>query len=205
MNIRLTTLLFAWMPLAFLAVGCGSGDDELRTFSEADNVDNTDPPDVHEHATHGPNGGHLVELGGEDYHAEVVFDHDSRELTVYLLGSDAETAMPVSTETVTLNLQLDDGPASVELASAPLEGEYFRADGTTSRFTASGDAIPEAIHDEEDVHGSVVVMIDGQQYRGEITHDHDHGDEHDHGHDHDDDQDHEGHADGDEEEADAEE
>ena len=201
MNIRLATLLFAWMPLAFLAVGCGSGDDELRTFGEADDVENTDPPEVHQHATHGPHDGHLVELGGEDYHAEVVFDHDSRELTVYLLGSDAETAMPVSTETVTLNLQVDNAPASVELASAPLDGE---ADGS-SRFTASGDAVPEAIHDDEDLHGWVVVEIDGTQHRGEIAHDRAHGDEHDHEDGHDDDHAHEGHSDVEEDEADAEE
>lgn len=178
MNLRIATLLIAWTPPALFAVGCGSGDEELRTFTEADNVENTDPPDVHHHAAHGPNGGHLVELGGEDYHAEVVFDHDARELAVYLLGSDAATAMPVATETVTLNLQLDGAPATVELVSAPLDGE---AEGS-SRFTASGESIPEALHDEEDLQGSVVVMIDGTQYRGEITHDHDHG--HAHGDDH---------------------
>lgn len=175
MNLRIATLLLAWMPVVFLVAGCGSDDDEVRTFNEADNVENTDPPDVHQHASHGPHGGHLAELGGDDYHAEVVFDDDSRELTVYLLASDVETTMPVASETVTLNLQIDGAPALVELASAPLDGET----GASSRFSTSGDAVPEAIHDAEDLHGAVVVMIDGTQYRGEIMHDHDHDHDHD--------------------------
>ena len=109
-----------------------------------------------------------------------------------LLASDVETTMPVASETVTLNLQIDGAPASVELASAPLDGE---TEGS-SRFAATGDAVPEAIHDAEDLHGAVVVEIDGKQYRGEIMHDHAHDDEHDHDHAHDDDPADEGHTDG---------
>lgn len=176
MNLRIAALLMAWIPLC-LAAGCGSGNDEFREFGESDNVENTNPPEVHEHAEHGPHGGHLAELGGEDYHAEVLFDPDARELTVYLLGSDVETAMPVSTETVRLNLLVDEAPISLELASAPLEGE---TDGS-SRFAVSGDSIPEAIHDAEDLQGSVVVTIDGTPYRGEIMHDHDDHDAEEHG------------------------
>lgn len=167
MNLRTSTLLIAWMPLV-LTAGCGSGDDGFREFSDADNVENTNPPDVHPHPEHGPHEGHLVELGGEDYHAEIVFDHDARVLTVYLLGSDAASAMPIDTETVTLNLLVDEAPMILELPAAPLDGE---TEGS-SRFTVAGDVIPEAIRDEEDLEGSISVMIEGTQYRHEIGHEH---------------------------------
>ena len=85
--------------------GCSGGDD-YREFTPTDDVTNTTPHDDHAHAL-GPNGGHLIELGEEEYHAEVVMDEAARTLTVYLLGGDAKTAQPTAEPTVTLNLEVD--------------------------------------------------------------------------------------------------
>src|SRR5688500_14491837 len=36
---------------------------------------------AHSHADEGPNGGHLIELGNEEYHGEWLHDDDSGKLT----------------------------------------------------------------------------------------------------------------------------
>lgn len=168
-------LLVAAAPFA---AGCNSGS-EYREFTPEDDVVNTTPDNGHEHAAHGPHEGHLIELGDEQYHGEVVMDAATRTITVYILGSDAKSAQPIGETSVTLNLKVGETPTPLTLNAAPLEGE---AEGQASRFEIAGESVPEAIHDEEDLQGDLVVTIDGQQFRGEISHDHGHEHDHDHAH-----------------------
>ncbi len=151
-------LAFPWLS------GCG-GSQPVRTFSSQDDVEHAE-----EHAhDHGPHGGHVVELGGEDYHAEVVFDAATRKLTVYLLGADLKTPLPVEAENLAARLKIGEQTQEFLLAAAPQEGEEG---GKSSRFTQAEGSLPESIQDAEDLHGEVVVSFGGTQYRGEITHDH---------------------------------
>jgi len=170
-------LLITCVGVSCLVWGCSVGDD-YREFTPTDDVTNTTPPEVHEHAS-GPNGGHLIELGEEEYHAEVVMDEAAHTLTVYLLGSDAKTAQPIADSAVTLNLDVAGATTEFTLSAASSEGD---PEGQASRFQLS-EGLPETIHDAEDLHGSVSVSINGQAYTGAIEHDHDHGHDHDdHGH-----------------------
>ena len=76
---------------------CGVGEkEEYRQFSDQDNVENTSPPEAHHHPEHGPNGGHVVVLGDHAYHAELVFDPTTLNVSVYLLEHDMATATPVT-------------------------------------------------------------------------------------------------------------
>lgn len=151
-------LAFPWLS------GCG-GSPQVRTFTSQDDVEHADD---HAH-DHGPHGGHVVELGGEDYHAEVVFDAATRQLTVYLLGSDVKTPLAIEAENLSIRLKVGEETQELVLAAAPQEGE---GDGKASRFTQKEGSLPESIKDAEDLHGEVVVSFGGTQYRGEITHDH---------------------------------
>ena len=164
------TLAALLLPLSLLGLaGCGGGQRGGRTFSEADNVEHDDHHD-HAHA-HGPHDGHVVEIGGDDYHAEVVLDESTRKLTVYLLGSDLKTPLPVDAESLALRLKVGEETQEIKLApeAQPEDGE-----GKASKFVQGEDALPEAIKDAEDLHGEVVVTFGGTQYRGPITHDHAH-------------------------------
>lgn len=160
-----------------MTAGCNPDGGDYREFGESDNVTNTTPEP--EHAELGPHGGHLIELGKEEYHGEIVMDAATRKVTVYLLGSDATTATAIGEPSVTLNLKVGETPTTLTLTAAPQEGE---ADGTSSRFEIAGESLPEAIHDEEELQGDLVVTINGTQFRGTIVHDHEgHGhDEHGH-------------------------
>jgi hypothetical protein len=152
-----------------LPVGCMPSAEETRTFSETDNVENTDPQD-HAHA-HGPHEGHIVELGGEDYHAEVTFDPATRKLEVYLLQSDVKTALPTEAESVSARLDIGGEKQEFKLSAAKLAED---PEGKASHFVLTEGALPDSVKDAEGLHGEIVVTIGGAQYRGNITHDHDH-------------------------------
>lgn len=147
---------------------------EVREFSDKDNVINTTPAEEHHHPEHGPNGGHVAVLGDHAYHAELVFDATSRNITIYLLEHDMATATPVADATLTLKLE---GGEPIAFEASPLDGQ---PEGQTSRFTLAGDKLPETVKTEEDLHGTLDLTVGGKSNTGEIGHDHDH----DHGHAH---------------------
>jgi len=178
----------SWIICSFMVsvilVLAGCGGDEYQNVEEGPEVVDA-PHDDHEHEHEsGPHDGHLVELGDEEYHAEVVFDAVSKTVTVYLLGSDAKTVQPISIEgsDLKLNMVIDGNPTQLEMSAKPDEGD---PEGESSRFELAGnEEIAEHVKDEEDLEGRLSVTIDGKPYSGEIEHHHDHDDDHD---DHDDD------------------
>lgn len=151
-----------------LLFGCESGQ-ETRTFTETDDVTHADE-DAHAHA-HGPHEGHIIELGGEDYHAELTLDSASRKLTVYLLAADLKTPLPTDAASVSVRLKVGEENQEIVLAAQPQPGD---GEGKASQFTQQEGTLPESIQDAEGLLGEVVVSINGTQYRGQITHDHGH-------------------------------
>ncbi len=92
----------------------------------------------HDHPAHGtgPHGGTLTDWGGGAYHVEFTVDHDKKEATVYILGSDEKTPAPIKAEKITL--AINDPMTELELVAMPQEGE---ADGMSSRFVGTHDTI----------------------------------------------------------------
>jgi hypothetical protein len=120
----------------------------------------------------------LIELGNEEFHAELV--HDETSVTIYILDSAAKTAVPVDAQEVAINLVHDGKPEQFKLAAQPDSGDPA---GKSSRFVAENKELVEELEHD---HGSLklTVSINGKSYRGNIQHDHDHSG-HDHaGHDH---------------------
>lgn len=70
---------FALMAVGmFTLSGCAepSGDDQFSEVSEHDNEQPSEDPHAgHAHPSHGPHSGDLIELGNEEYHAELVHPH----------------------------------------------------------------------------------------------------------------------------------
>jgi hypothetical protein len=128
---------------------------------------------AHEHATVGPHGGDIVELGSEEYHAEIV--HEG-EATVYILDSSAKAPVAINAADVTINISHDGKAEQFKLAAKPAIGDGA---GTSSQFTL---ADPELVADLSEGHAEVqlVVTINGKQYRGTLEHDHEEGAEHAH-------------------------
>jgi hypothetical protein len=155
------------------AAGCNDETSAPATNDhDAEHAD-ADEHGEHDHPSHGPHEGDLIELGGEDYHAEIVHTDDD-EIVIYILGSDAKTAMPIEATEVVINAVHDGNPEQFKLAASADAGD---PEGKSSRFTSSDAELVEHVHDE-DAEAKLVLMIGGKQHTGKIAHDHDHGHDH---------------------------
>lgn len=183
-------------------LGCGSSEaptpsshadhdghvdgDEHASHDDHDGHDHDDDEhghDDHGHPSEGPHHGSLIELGNEEYHAELVHDEAAGTVTVYLLDASAKTSVPIYETKILVNLTHDGSAEQFELAASPQSTD---PSGKSSRFVSTDAELAEDL-DIEDVEAKLVATIGGKQYRGEIEHDHDHEghDEGDDGHDHD--------------------
>jgi len=131
------------------------------------------------HPTEGPHHGDLVELGNEEFHAEIVHDEATGTLTVYLLDSCAVNAVGSKSTEVKINLSHDGTAEQFVLVASP---QPMDSPGESSRYVSHDAELAEEL---DHAHGSaqLVLMIQGKQYRGKIEHDHDHDLSHDHHHD----------------------
>ena len=172
---------------ALFLAGCADEKKPLREYTpddkKAEEKGLKEAAHDHDHGHGaGPHEGHLIELGKHVYHAEVVFDTASRKTTVYILGADAKTPLPIAGDAVQFDLE-EEGKDELELkmTAAPLEGE---PEGKSSRFEVAGDALPADIKSEEDFEGHLHIKIEDKEFEGELhhgEHGHEHADDHEEG------------------------
>jgi len=129
----------------------------------------------HDHAhghESGPHKGSLVVLGDEEYHAEVVHNDETHEVTIYLLDGKVEKAVPVELTELAIRGKVGTETKEFKLPAAPLEGE---TGGKTSRFSLKDEKLAEAV----DTKGSTFnfnLKIGTKPYSATFKG----GDEHDH-------------------------
>ena len=127
----------------------------------------------HDHPTEGPHRGTLIELGKEDYHAELVHDEAADAITIHVLDSSATKAVPITAKQLTLNMRIDDKPRQFALVPRPQDGE---ATGSASAFATTDKELCRALHTPH-ASGRLNVEIGGKIYVGKVrghTHNHDH-------------------------------
>lgn len=165
---------------AFCAVGCE--ESKYEEYSKAPlsvpQAHDHDHDHDHDHGGHeGKHGGHVLELDDtHGYHAELVFDSATRDITLYFYGSEIGVAKNVTD----LEFEIEMGGAEAELESkaSPLEGE---TEETCSRFVISGTQLPAGVKSEEQVDAHFHVTIDGKEFVKELKpHSHDEHAEHAH-------------------------
>ena len=137
--------------------------------------------DDHGHPSEGPHHGVLVELGSEEYHAEVIHDDASGAVTVYLLDSSAKKPVASDATEITINLKHGDKPEQFKLAAQPQEGDTA---GQSSRYAITDKELAEHLH-EAATEPRLSLNIGGQPYSGAIPHEDHAAHDHDHDHDHD--------------------
>ena len=128
---------------------------------------------AHVHPTEGPHHGALIELGKEEYHAELVHDDRAGFVTIYILDGAAKTAVPIQAKEVTLNLLVGGKPRQFRLAALAQPADPA---GMSSAFTAKGADLCRAI-DAKDLNGRLNVEVIGKMYTGSVgphTHSHAH-------------------------------
>ncbi len=186
--------LIAMATLTFTFVGCGQNSSKKPVASDtgtssshdgdADHDDHAghDHGDdaEHDHPKEGPHGGHLIELGDEEYHAELLHNEKKHTVTVYLLDGPAKQAVAIPTTEITI--QLFENGQFVKYTLKAVRQPEDPADAA-SRFEITDAALCDAMSHENKTRGRLQLTIKGKPYTGTIQHtshgQHDHdGDDH---------------------------
>jgi hypothetical protein len=94
--------------LSTVLVACGKEDPKPTAApASAPSADHAHPP--------APHGGEVQSLGDDEYHLEMIHDHDGGHVTVYVLGKDLKT--PILVEAPVINLVTKTGPAQFTLTA----------------------------------------------------------------------------------------
>ncbi len=167
---------WAWLAAAGITC-CGMGCDQGGDFKPADQLPQAAHEEHghdHDHAAEGPHHGALIEIGAEEFHGELVVDHKTHALKLYLLGPDAKT--DATTAATEASLQIEGGPKlTLKAASGQPEGQ-------TSLFELVDAKVVEEIEEAGFIHGELMLKIGEKEYKAGVDA-HFHGD-HDHDHDH---------------------
>jgi hypothetical protein len=148
--------MFGSAALCLAVVGCGSQESAPTTPPKTTNGKPAE--EGHSHGD-GPHGGVIADWGGGTYHVEFTVDHDKKEATVYIVGSDGKSPAPIKAEKI--HLLIKDPETELDLIAQPLEGE---AAGTSSRFVGTHDTIGIV----KEFEGTITGEVDGTPYVGEF-------------------------------------
>ena len=122
-----------------------------------------------EHPEEGPHKGHLIELGKEEYHAELTHDEATSEVAIYLLDGAAKEAVPVAETELTVNVVAGGKPSQYTLQATPQPTD---PQGQSSRFATTDKNLHESL-EMEGMKGELNITINGKPYTGQLEH-HDH-------------------------------
>ncbi len=186
--VSLCTTAVAALSISF--AGCGSNSSEAPTNTVAgtlpptadaehdDHAGHDHAADAgHEHPTEGPHGGHLIELGDELYHAELLHDEKTHTVTIHLLDGAGKQPVAIPEAQISLQLFRDGQFVKYVFTSVPETG------GSASQFAIVDMALCDALCHEDETRGRMQVTINGKPYTGTIEHS-SHGDDDHEGHDH---------------------
>ncbi|XZE44377.1 hypothetical protein SH467x_003983 [Pirellulaceae bacterium SH467] len=165
--------LFCAVSTVLIVAGCNGNPASVEESKsiKSDHQAAASSGEEHAHPTVGPHQGTLIELGKEEYHAELI--HDAQQVTIYILDGSAIKAVPIDASELIINLAHDGKPSQYKLSPVP---EAADPAGKSSRFSLQN---AELVEELEHNHGNakLSVMIGGKAYRGEIHHeDHAHQD-----------------------------
>jgi hypothetical protein len=151
---------FALFAALTLTVGCASqkkdkGKGDPKAAKEEHH---------HEHGE-GPHGGAVADWGGGKFHVEFTVDHAKKEATVYILGSDEKTPVPIKAKDGQLSLNIkglkNKDEYKVVLKAEPQKGD---PEGKASRFVGKD----EKLGVEQEFAGTISGEVDGTPYTGDF-------------------------------------
>ncbi len=126
----------------------------------------------HDHPSEGPHHGELIELGKEEYHAELLHDDATHTMTVYVLDSTAKLTVPIEAKELVVNLVVAGKPKQFRLSAKPDPKDPAPL---SSCFTLVSEALCEAL-DDKTMTGRINLEINGKAFVGTLA-PHAHGDE----------------------------
>ena len=175
--------LFSGVSLSLLAaaafIGCNANAPSGAPAPDSHSPTAAADGDKHEHSggehgTKGPHQGDLIELGDEEYHAELVHDESSGSVTIYILDKAAKAAVPIDATEITINLKHDGKGEQFKLAASPQTED---GTGKCSRFVTQEKELGEDL-EAEGAEARLALSIAGKEFSGAIEHQHEGGHSH---------------------------
>jgi len=120
------------------------------------------------HVSAGPHGGSLIELGEEEYHAELIHDDAAKTVTVYLLDGKATAGVPIEAAEIVINLKHEGRGEQFKLAASPDAGD---PPGKSSRFSSNEAELAEDL-DREGAEARLAISINGKPFQAAVEHHH---------------------------------
>lgn len=158
------------LVLGTLPIFSGCGDRTAGPAGDAVNADRSPSAaadsHAHAHASEGPHHGALVELGHDEFHAEIV--HAGDTVTVYILDASATKPVPIDAQDVTINVVHENQPEQFKLPASP---EASDGAGKSSRFVLQDAELVEHLNSSAAA-PKLMITINGTPYRAEVHHDH---------------------------------
>ncbi len=157
------------LTTTLVLAGCGKPAGEA---GKAEHDATTTAHDDHEHghAEEGPHHGHLIELGNEEFHGEIVHDDAAGKVTIYLLDGAAKASAAADGDQVLVSLVIQGQPKQFVLKAVDA--------GKRDQFESSEKELVEALDHDQEAKGRLNVTIGNKPYVGMIEHekhaDHDH-------------------------------
>jgi hypothetical protein len=171
-SLKLAILLV--VTVGFLS-GCDQPtvkNDEKKSGTHVHADGTTHDDHGHDHSVEGhahgagPHDGTVGDWGGGKFHVEFTVDHEKQQATVYILGNDEKTPVPIDAKEISLTIK--DPALTTTLAASPLEGE---AEGMASRFVGTSEGLGVV----QEYEGSISGVVDDTPYSAnfkEESHDH---------------------------------
>ena len=122
----------------------------------------------HEHVSHGPHDGELLEVGKEEFHIELVIDEKKKLVVIYLLDKAAKSYVEIDAPFVPVNLLIAGKPMQIKLKSMPQEEDKK---GLSSCFGAVSPELLDALHAPKS-NPRIALKLQNKSYTVKITHDH---------------------------------
>lgn len=148
------------LSILVLAFGCGPKAPLQSPVTTAHS---------HSHEALGPNGGHLLPLGDEEYHLEWKHDDDAELVTLFVLDGAAKELVPIEADSITISVKVEETTNYTLLAVDP-SGEPPRS----SQFQLkNAELIAMLGMAGQGAEPKVTVPIGGKEFVGVFEH-HDH-------------------------------
>ena len=173
-------LLLATISLVVLLVAIGCNND-LQNANNSDAPTKNSGSDEHVHADGGsrkdhsveghghepgPHGGTIVDWGGGKFHVEFIVDHEKKEATAYIFGTDEKTPKPIDSAEISLTIK--EPSFTTTLKPSPQDGD---PEGKASRFLGTHKGFATV----REYQGSLSAVVDETPFSGKFDEgDHDH-------------------------------
>jgi hypothetical protein len=140
------------------ATGCGKAEPSAAPKLDPKPDDKKKKDEDHGHGT-GPHEGVVFDVGGGKYHVEFKPSHAKKDATVWILGADSKTLVPIKADKV--RLVVSNTKPKIEIDLFPVNPDK---DGKASEFHGKDNGFAV----EMEYEGTVTFTLDGKQYSGDF-------------------------------------